>query len=129
MLTIDPSSSTPPYEQLREQLVAGIETGDLLPGTRLPAVRRLAEELGLAPNTVARTYKDLEAAGWVHTRGRNGTVVATPVADDQTQERAAALTRDYVAAMTALGLSHDDIDRQVQRQLLGFRHRTGRAEG
>ena len=52
-------------------------------GTRLPAVRQLAADLGLAVNTVARAYRELEAAGLVETRGRHGTVVA-PGRDDAT---------------------------------------------
>lgn len=51
-------------------------TGRLLPGDRLPTVRELARELDLAPNTVAKAYRELEAAGFVVTAGRRGTFVA-----------------------------------------------------
>lgn len=117
MLRIDPTSSTPPYEQLRHQLIDQISTGELSPGVKLPAVRRLAMDLGLAPNTVARTYRELEAGGYVHTRGRNGTIVATPDLGGGADitERATTLTAEYVSAMTALGLSRDTIVRYVQR--------------
>ncbi|AXG15142.1 GntR family transcriptional regulator [Intrasporangium calvum] len=76
-ITIDPASAEPPFEQVRAQLAALIRSGRLLPGDRLPTVRALAAHLGLAANTVARTYKELEAAGLVETRGRAGTVVAS----------------------------------------------------
>ncbi len=117
MLTLDPSSSTPPYEQLRDQLIDQIDNGKLVPGTKLPAVRRLATDLGLAPNTVARTYRELEARGHVHTRGRNGTIVATPdlAGGSDIAERARELTTEYVTAMTALGLSRDSIMHHLQR--------------
>ena len=65
----------PLFEQLRLHIIERADNGTLAPGTKLPAVRSLAGELGVAPHTVARAYKELEAAGVVATRGRNGTVV------------------------------------------------------
>lgn len=71
----NPHSSVPLFDQLRLQVIDQTDRGTLVAGTRLPAVRSLAESLGVAPHTVARAYKELEAAGVVLTRGRNGTVV------------------------------------------------------
>jgi DNA-binding transcriptional regulator YhcF (GntR family) len=76
MVTIDRSSPTPPFEQVRRQLAAQISAGTLPVGARLPPVRALACDLGVAANTVARVYRELEAAGLVTTRGRAGTAVA-----------------------------------------------------
>jgi DNA-binding transcriptional regulator YhcF (GntR family) len=76
ILRIDASAPTPPYAQLREQLTTMIRTGVLAEGHRLPPIRQLANDLGLAPNTVARAYRELEAAGLLQTRGRHGTEVA-----------------------------------------------------
>lgn len=73
---IDPRAPDPPFEQLRGQVAALIGSGRLLPGDRLPTVRALAAQLGLAVNTVARSYRELEAAGLVTTGRRAGTVVA-----------------------------------------------------
>jgi DNA-binding transcriptional regulator YhcF (GntR family) len=98
----DPGSPVPPYEQVRAQLARQVQAGELAPGTRLPTVRRLAGDLGLAVNTVARAYRELEAAGLVATRGRNGTVVTGPGED-----RAVAAAADYAARTRALGLSPD----------------------
>jgi DNA-binding transcriptional regulator YhcF (GntR family) len=81
MLVVDASSSVPPFEQLRQQIAQQIAEGTLPPGTQLPTVRRLAEDLGLAPNTVARTYRALEQTGLLRTAGRRGTVVAEPATD------------------------------------------------
>lgn len=72
----DPSSPTPPFEQLRSQVARLVASGDLAAGERLPTVRGLAAELGLAVNTVARVYRELEADGVVETRGRAGTFVS-----------------------------------------------------
>ena len=66
----------PPYGQLRDGIQRQIERGTLLPGDRLPPVRVCAEELELAPNTVARSYRALEEEGWLIGRGRAGTFVA-----------------------------------------------------
>lgn len=77
-ISIDLRSATPPYEQIRSQISSLIATGDLAPGSRLPTVRSLAADLGIAAGTVGRAYKELEAAGLIHSRRRNGTVVAEP---------------------------------------------------
>ena len=100
MIVIDPASAVPPFEQLRRQLIDDVSTGTLAPGTRLPTVRRLAEDLGLAPGTVARAYRELESAGIIETRGRNGTFVA-PQGDAALREaqRAAASFVDQVRTL------------------------------
>ena len=103
MLVVDASSAVPPFEQLRVQLLAQIENGELPPGTQLPTVRRLAADLGLAPNTVARTYRELEQGGFVRTAGRRGTVVAEPSPDVGDDARRSA--SDFVRRMRALGLN------------------------
>lgn len=53
----------PPYEQIRGQLATMIASGVLRPGDQLPSIRQLAADLGLAANTVARSYRELVAAG------------------------------------------------------------------
>ncbi|MDP9694185.1 UNVERIFIED_ORG: DNA-binding transcriptional regulator YhcF (GntR family) [Arthrobacter globiformis] len=79
-ISVDLGSPTPPYEQIRRQVSALIAAGGLTAGTRLPAVRTLAADLGLAAGTVARAYKELEQSGLIETRRRNGTVVVGPPA-------------------------------------------------
>ena len=78
ILAIDPAGALPPYEQLRQQVSALVLAGALAPGTRLPAIRQLATDLGVAGGTVARAYRELESDGVVTTHGRHGTVVASP---------------------------------------------------
>ncbi len=102
MISFDPRSPIPPYEQVRAQLARQVQSGELAPGTRLPSVRRLAGDLGLAVNTVARAYRELEQAGLVATRGRNGTVVT---GTDET--RAVDAAAAYAATVRGLGLPRD----------------------
>lgn len=94
LLAIDSRSAVPPFEQLRSQLVDMVASGGLPPGTRLPPIRTLAADLELAANTVARTYRELEEAGIVETRGRHGTfVLGPPPARPSAREREERLTR------------------------------------
>src|SRR5215472_2888005 len=101
LLVLDPESSVPPYEQVRSQLAAAIESGRLHPAAQLPTVRRLAGDLGLAVNTVARAYRELEMAGLVETRGRNGTFVAGP--PSQTRQQAVQAAQAFLLRMRELG--------------------------
>lgn len=91
MIVIDPASAVPPFEQLRTQVMDAVSSGELASGSRLPTVRRLAEDLGLAPGTVARAYRELESGGFIETRGRNGSFVS-PQGDAAAQQAQRAAT-------------------------------------
>lgn len=106
-LTIDPVDPTPPYEQLRRQLVDLIVAGALPIGERLPPVRQLAGDLALAPGTVARTYRELEQAGLVSTRRGAGTRVAAVPAD--AGDPLDALAAEFVRRARSLGYSATQI--------------------
>ena len=108
---VDTSAGDPPYEQIRTQIARQVASGELPPGTRLPTVRALAETLGIAPNTVARAYRELEHSGLVSTRGRNGTVVNGDGRDRASKEAAST----YADAMRALGVGQDEALDLVRR--------------
>ena len=93
-------SSVALYEQLRLHIIEQADQGKIAPGTRLPAVRNLAGVLGVAPHTVARAYKELEAAGVVATKGRNGTVVC---ARDERWGVLSEAAAEYAAAAKSQG--------------------------
>jgi DNA-binding transcriptional regulator YhcF (GntR family) len=101
VIDLDGTSGTPPYEQIRAQIAAHVTGGSLQAGDRLPTVRRLADELGLATNTVARAYRELEQSGVIETRGRAGSFVT----GDQVTRRAKAAAVAYLAETRVLGLS------------------------
>ncbi len=110
-VNIDHRTSGPLFDQLRTQIIDGVRDGRLPPGTRLPTVRELAGQLGLAVNTVARAYRELESAGVLETRGRFGTFVARVDPADATMATAAAT---YVSAAKSLGVGKEEALRYVE---------------
>jgi DNA-binding transcriptional regulator YhcF (GntR family) len=104
--SVDAAGTTPPYEQLRTRVLELATSGELPAGFRLPPVRALAEQLGLAANTVARAYKELEADGIVETRGRNGTLISAQ--GDAAHRAAQHAAAEFAKKVRSLGLTPDD---------------------
>jgi DNA-binding transcriptional regulator YhcF (GntR family) len=75
ILSVDPGRALPVYEQVREQIKRMVASGTLQPGTRLPTIRQLATDLGLAKGTIERAYELLDADTVIETKGRKGTFV------------------------------------------------------
>ncbi|WP_426247281.1 GntR family transcriptional regulator [Nocardioides sp. LHG3406-4] len=123
LVTVDPADPTPPYEQVRRQLADLIGVGGLTAGDRVPPLRQLAGDLGLAVGTVARAYRELEAAGLLETRRGGGTRVARTAgvagtsADAATGQRVDDLAAAYVLRARALGADDGVIEEAVRRQL------------
>lgn len=115
---VDTASPVPPYEQIRAQLSDLIDQGRLGAGDRLPPVRQLAADLGLAVGTVGRAYRELEAAGKVSSRRGGGTRVTADAAPRPPAELA-RLAADYVAAARHLGITDRDLLAAVKRTLTG----------
>jgi DNA-binding transcriptional regulator YhcF (GntR family) len=114
LIGIDPRAATPPYEQIRQQIVALVRSGGLRAGTRLPTVRELAGDLGVAVNTVAHAYRALERDGIVQTHGRRGTFVAPHDAVEGHAQQAAAA---YAHQVRRLGLDPAEALRLVRLEL------------
>jgi DNA-binding transcriptional regulator YhcF (GntR family) len=121
-VAVDPDAETAPYQQIFEQLRAAIERRALAPGEVLPTVRQLAADLGVAPNTVARAYSDLQAGGLIRSDGRRGTRVTdgsraltARVRNKTLQE---AVTR-FVATLSQRGYSRGEIGAALDRILAG----------
>lgn len=110
---IDHRLDDPPFEQLRREIAGRVTRGELAAGTKLPTVRDLAAQLGLAVNTVARTYKELETDGVVVTEGRRGTFITPSAASGSGDAGRAA--KEYAAIARRLGLSLADAQRLVER--------------
>ncbi|MEJ5913274.1 GntR family transcriptional regulator [Pseudokineococcus sp. 1T1Z-3] len=111
---------TPPFEQVRAQ-IAGLITAGLLPsGARLPPLRQLAADLGLAVGTVGRAYRELESVGLVVSRRGGGTRVAAPAAPaapSRTGARLEALASRLVADARGLGADDDEVVEAVRAAL------------
>ena len=76
LIAVDAAAAEPLYLQIRNQIVAGIATGQLEPGQSLPSVRSLASDLGINLHTVNKAYAVLRDEGYVRMRGRAGAVIA-----------------------------------------------------
>jgi GntR family transcriptional regulator len=105
ILSVDLASALPPYEQIRAQITAMTASGVLPPGTRLPTIRQLSADLGLAPGTVSRAYRELDAAGVISARGRHGTYIARPptLTPDERASRLRLAAASYAQAARLLG--------------------------
>jgi DNA-binding transcriptional regulator YhcF (GntR family) len=112
LLIIDTGNPTPPYEQLRRQLAELIQSTALRPGDRLPPLRQLAADLGLAVGTVARAYRELESAGLVRSRRGGGTRVsakAPRLSDSERQRLVHNHARAFVQQAALLGADEQQI--------------------
>lgn len=114
-ISVDLDSATPQYEQIRQQVAALVVAGDLVEGDRLPTVRALALDLGIAAGTVARAYRDLEASGAVATRRRVGTVVTSAT---RTPGRTPGAARDLVRLAADEGITAQELLDLVRSELL-----------
>ena len=106
ILEIDAASPLPPYEQIRTQVATMITTRVMAPGSRLPAIRQLSKDLGLATGTVARAYRELEAEGLIGaTRGCHGTFVTESrrTRNSETDEDLAQAARAFAIQARQLG--------------------------
>jgi DNA-binding transcriptional regulator YhcF (GntR family) len=122
VLTIDPLSSVPLGEQLRQGLRRAIAEGEVAPGGALPPVRQLAADLGVNLNTVARAYRELEREGLVvAARGRGTVVAASRSTARVTRDELRARFRDLLADARLAGYGKADVKRiladEIERRM------------
>ena len=120
ILSVDAGAATPPYEQIRAQISRMVGGGVLAPGARLPTIQQLANDLALAPGTVARAYKELERDGVVVSRRRAGTTVAAAppkVPAREIREELDAAVERFALEVRQLGADPDDALGRVRRLL------------
>lgn len=116
-ITVDLQRGVPPYEQVRDQIAGHIRAGSLKAGDRLPVVRVLAADLGIAPNTIARAYRELATEGLVLPRRRVGTIVQEP--NNKIGEAVRARLAGIIDEVRSEGASDQDI-LDVVRGCLSF---------
>ncbi|MET0872052.1 MAG: GntR family transcriptional regulator [Paeniglutamicibacter terrestris] len=118
-IAVDLRDATPPFEQIRTQIASLIAVGRLANGARLPTVRALATDLGVATGTVARAYKELEAAGLIQSRRRLGTMVTHAPADSirAADEHIQVKIADLIAASREAGITDETLVSLLQGRL------------
>ncbi len=110
-LDVDQKSGVPIYVQLVGQVQRAVEVGRLNAGDRLPTVRKLAQDLRIAPNTIVKAYGELQRMGLIESRPGVGTVIVESSGVSR-EERAAALEkrlRELVRDAAGLGMTEDDL--------------------
>ena len=80
LLKLDFSSDVPIYQQIRDQVVVAVASGQLAPGDKLPTIRTLAEEAGINMMTASKAYQLLKIEGYITTGRRDGATVRIPAA-------------------------------------------------
>jgi GntR family transcriptional regulator len=122
ILNLNPASGLPLYLQLMETIKHAVETGALRPGEQLPAIRKVAEDLVMNPNTVVRAYRELEHEGILEVRQGSGAYVSMSVQGrTKVTRKAQAVIQAAVERVAALGLSEEEIRRLVENELAQIR--------
>jgi len=118
LLRLNQSSGIPLYVQLMDQLKHAIETGELRAGEQLPTIRKVAEDLVMNPNTVARAYRELEHEGIIELKHGLGAFVAeSMVARTKIMRKAQAVVQSAIERLASLHRSEDEIRRLIENEL------------
>ena len=124
MLRVDSSAALPVYEQIRTQIARLVAAGQLARESRVPTIRQLATDLGLAKGTVERAYDLLESDGVIETRGRRGSFVVGASTLRSERDRRAQLddvAASFATAVVQFGLTEDDAVDALKRALADLR--------
>jgi len=120
LLHVNPSSGVPIYLQIEAQVKQAVAAGALKPEDALPSVRKLAADLGINPNTVARAYQNLDRDGVISSVPGGGTYVADGVPGLLKAEKVRRLrphARQMAVEGRQLRLAAEDIVKLVQEEL------------
>jgi GntR family transcriptional regulator len=123
ILRIDSESTTPVYRQIVDGLRVALVNGDLAPGDPLPAVRRLALDIGVHFNTVAQAYRELAREGWLLISARGGAQVKERVTPNAPKPEAATYRRrieELIAQIQASGAAPSSLARELRRIAKGL---------
>ncbi len=122
----NPSSGLPIYLQLMEQVKHAIEMGALRPGDQLPGIRKVAEDLVINPNTVAKAYRELGHEGVIELRQGAGAFVADggrAKMQSEKRRRAQQIIESAVSKLSTLGLTEEEMRRWFEAELIRLRER------
>lgn len=113
LFTLDLRSRQPIYEQLKEQIVRYISLNVLQPGDRMPSVRMLARDLGINPNTVVKTYQELEEEGILVTEPKRGFFVSGREVHKVLQQKLKLQLQEAVQSCQESGISEVEVQRWI----------------
>ncbi len=119
LLIVNHKSTVPPYDQVSLQIRGLIAAKRLVPGSLLPPVRQLAEDLGVAPNTIMRAYDELERDGWVIREARKNVAVATltPSFSQEREKRLEQAVAELLDVVSLLATTPQELYTEIERQL------------
>lgn len=129
---LNQSSGIPLYVQLMEQVKHAVETGALREGDQLPAIRKVAEDLVMNPNTVVRAYRELEHEGVIELKHGSGAYIKESAGGRaRLLRKAQAVVQAALERLTPLGLTEEELRRVFENELAQSRDgRVGKvAEG
>lgn len=117
MVHLDYRAARPIYAQIVDSIRGQIEAGILAAGERLPSVRELAAELSINPNTIQRSYRQLEAEGWIATMPGKGCYVCGLPKYSQQQRMELLLAFDRAAAaLVRVGMTREELAQRVMKE-------------
>jgi GntR family transcriptional regulator len=118
---INPSSGVPVYLQLIDQVKYAVETGALRPGEQLPAIRKLAGDLVINPNTVVRAYRELVHEKIVELKQGSGAFISESVAGRINEMgKGRKIVQSVIERLRSLGLSEKEMRRMIENELTAF---------
>src|SRR3984885_13046527 len=130
ILRLNQSSGVPLYLQLIEQVKHAVETGALQSGDQLPTIRKLAEDLVMNPNTVARAYRELEHEGVLEVKHGSGAFIRESAAGrSRLIHKAQSVMQSTIGKLSLLGLTDDELRRVFENELARAQRQLGVAEG
>ncbi len=115
---LNQSSGIPLYLQLMEQVKHAVETGALHEGDQLPTIRKLAEDLVMNPNTVARAYRELEHMGVIEVKHGSGAFIKESAAGRSPLiHKGQSVMQSTIGRLVSLGLTEDELRRVFENEL------------
>ena len=115
MVHLDYRDVRPIYAQIIDSFKEQITAGILGTGDKLPSVRELAADLAINPNTIQRSYRALEAEGWIVTvPGKGWFVSANGNCQEQERKRLLAVFDEACSALLALGMTEEELSARIQ---------------
>jgi len=123
LFRVNQASGIPLYVQLMEQVKHALETGALRGGDQLPAIRKLAEDLVMNPNTVVRAYRELQHEGIIELRHGSGAYISERAAGPaRVTRKAQSIVQATLDRLTQLGLTGEEIHRLMENELAQMRN-------